>query len=36
VYEAGGVVWVDRAREGGAVFKVFLPLAGTAHALAHR
>jgi two-component system NtrC family sensor kinase len=35
-YEAGGVVWVDRAREGGAVFKVFLPLAGTAHALAHR
>ena len=28
VHEAGGVVWVDRAREGGAVFKVFLPLAG--------
>jgi signal transduction histidine kinase len=27
VYEAGGAVWVDRAREGGAVFKVFLPLA---------
>ena len=25
VHEAGGVVWVDRAREGGAVFKVFLP-----------
>ena len=24
---AGGVVWVDRAREGGAVFKVFLPAA---------
>ena len=23
----GGTVWVDRAREGGAVFKVFLPLA---------
>ena len=22
---AGGLVWVDRAREGGAVFKVFLP-----------
>src|ERR671921_174542 len=30
VHEAGGVVWVDRAREGGAVFKVFLPHAGTA------
>jgi two-component system NtrC family sensor kinase len=28
VHESGGVVWVDRAREGGAVFKVFLPLAG--------
>jgi len=28
VHEAGGVVWVDRAKEGGAVFKVFLPLAG--------
>jgi two-component system NtrC family sensor kinase len=27
VHECGGVVWVDRAREGGAVFKVFLPLA---------
>ncbi len=27
VHESGGVVWVDRAREGGAVFKVFLPLA---------
>ncbi len=25
VHDAGGVVWVDRAREGGAVFKVFLP-----------
>jgi signal transduction histidine kinase len=25
VHEAGGTVWVDRAREGGAVFKVFLP-----------
>jgi len=24
---AGGLVWVDRAREGGAVFKVFLPAA---------
>src|SRR4029079_10282648 len=27
VHDAGGAVWVDRAREGGAVFKVFLPLA---------
>jgi len=26
VHESGGVVWVDQAREGGAVFKVFLPL----------
>jgi two-component system NtrC family sensor kinase len=34
VYDAGGVVWVDRAREGGAVFKVFLPLAGVTDALA--
>ncbi len=25
VHEAGGMVWVDRAREGGAAFKVFLP-----------
>jgi signal transduction histidine kinase len=30
VYEAGGAVWVDRAREGGAVFKVFLPLSEAA------
>jgi signal transduction histidine kinase len=45
VHEAGGTVWVDRAREGGAVFKVFLPaaLAPAAerslveiHAAAHR
>lgn len=44
VYEVGGTVWVDRAREGGAVFKLFLPLvpARTAparepsYALAHR
>ncbi|HEX6105724.1 MAG TPA: HAMP domain-containing sensor histidine kinase, partial [Gemmatimonadales bacterium] len=36
VHEAGGVVWVDRAREGGAVFKVFLPHAGAADACAHR
>ena len=27
VHDAGGTVWVDHAREGGAVFKVFLPLA---------
>jgi len=27
VHDAGGTVWVDRAREGGAVFKVFLPFA---------
>ncbi len=36
VHEAGGVVWVDRAREGGAVFKVFLPHAGAADARADR
>jgi signal transduction histidine kinase len=36
VHEAGGVVWVDRAREGGAVFKVFLPYAGAADACADR
>lgn len=29
VHEAGGVVWVDDAREGGAAFKVFLPTART-------
>jgi two-component system, NtrC family, sensor kinase len=36
VHESGGTVWVDRAREGGAVFKVFLPIAGEADAAAHR
>ena len=36
VHETGGVVWVDRAREGGAVFKVFLPLAGATDASADR
>ncbi|HET7470020.1 MAG TPA: HAMP domain-containing sensor histidine kinase [Gemmatimonadales bacterium] len=36
VHESGGVVWVDRAREGGAVFKVFLPLAGGSNASADR
>jgi C4-dicarboxylate-specific signal transduction histidine kinase len=25
VHDAGGAVWVDDAREGGAAFKVFLP-----------
>ena len=28
VHQAGGVVWVEAAREGGAAFKVFLPAAG--------
>jgi two-component system NtrC family sensor kinase len=36
VHECGGTVWVDRAREGGAVFKVFLPLSGETDAAAHR
>ncbi len=36
VHEFGGVVWVDRAREGGAVFKVFLPIAGGTDAPADR
>ncbi len=27
VHQSGGTVWVERAREGGAVFKVFLPFA---------
>lgn len=27
VHDAGGTVWVDRAREGGAAFKVFIPIA---------
>lgn len=36
VHDAGGLVWVDRAREGGAVFKVFLPLARTNDACADR
>jgi signal transduction histidine kinase len=27
VHEAGGMIWVDRAREGGAAFKLFLPAA---------
>jgi signal transduction histidine kinase len=30
VHELGGRVWVDDAREGGAAFKVLLPLAGEA------
>jgi two-component system NtrC family sensor kinase len=36
VHESGGLVWVDRAREGGAVFKVFLPRAGDTNASADR
>ncbi|MGH2709144.1 MAG: sensor histidine kinase, partial [Actinomycetota bacterium] len=36
VHESGGAVWVDQAREGGAVFKVFLPLAGETDASADR
>jgi two-component system, NtrC family, sensor kinase len=36
VHECSGTVWVDRAREGGAVFKVFLPIAGETDAAAHR
>ncbi len=36
VQDAGGVIWVDRAREGGAVFKVFLPERGREHATADR
>jgi len=36
VHECGGTVWVDRAREGGAVFKVFLPIPGETDAAAHR
>jgi len=27
VHEMGGVVWVDGAREGGAAFKMFFPIA---------
>jgi two-component system NtrC family sensor kinase len=36
VHESGGTVWVDRAREGGAVFKVFLPIASETDAAADR
>jgi signal transduction histidine kinase len=36
VEDAGGLVWVDEARGGGAAFKVFLPFAGRAHAAADR
>ena len=32
VHELGGLVWVERAREGGAAFKIFLPGAGGAAA----
>jgi signal transduction histidine kinase len=27
IHELGGLVWVERAREGGAAFKIFLPAA---------
>ncbi|MGD2136118.1 MAG: HAMP domain-containing sensor histidine kinase [Gemmatimonadales bacterium] len=30
IHEAGGAVWMDDAREGGAAFKFFLPAAGSA------
>jgi signal transduction histidine kinase len=30
VYESGGLIWADDAREGGAAFKVFLPAADPA------
>jgi two-component system, NtrC family, sensor kinase len=36
VHESGGTVWVDRAREGGAIFKVFLPIADETDAAADR
>jgi hypothetical protein len=36
VHECGGTVWVDRAREGGAIFKVFLPIADETDAAADR
>jgi two-component system, NtrC family, sensor kinase len=36
IYESGGTVWVDRAREGGAVFKAFLPIASEIDAAADR
>lgn len=29
VFEMGGVVWLEQAREGGAAFKIFLPAAAT-------
>ncbi|MBA2627441.1 MAG: HAMP domain-containing histidine kinase [Gemmatimonadales bacterium] len=35
VHELGGTVWVDRAREGGAAFKIFLPVAGSVESNAH-
>ncbi len=36
VHESGGVIWVDRSREGGAVFMVFLPIASETDAAADR
>ncbi|HKA58120.1 MAG TPA: HAMP domain-containing sensor histidine kinase [Gemmatimonadales bacterium] len=35
VYEMGGVVWVDAAREGGAAFKLFFPVAVPAYPLSY-
>jgi two-component system NtrC family sensor kinase len=36
VHESGGVIWVDRSREGGAVFMVFLPIASETDAAVDR
>ena len=36
VHESGGVIWVDRSREGGAVFMVFLPTASETDAAVDR
>jgi two-component system, NtrC family, sensor kinase len=36
VHESEGVVWVDRSREGGAVFMVFLPIASETDAAVDR
>jgi len=36
VHESGGVVWVDRSNEGGAVFMVFLPIASETDAAVDR
>jgi len=36
VHDMGGVVWVDAAREGGAAFKLFFPVAIPSFPLSHR